>query len=112
MVGSHPSEGAGAALDGSSSVSIGELWHVIDQLDEVGPGTEVEMFRVHRLPPHLVAVGVLRRVKLHEFWWTMTWLFRPGWDILLLIGNIHPRPVWIIVNGKLYQGSLYVWGSL
>lgn len=36
-VGSHPDEGAGAAPNGSSSVSVRELLPGIDQLDEVGP---------------------------------------------------------------------------
>jgi hypothetical protein len=34
--GSHHNEGAGAAPGGSSSVSIGELWSGVDQLDEAG----------------------------------------------------------------------------
>jgi hypothetical protein len=36
--GSHPGENVGAVVDRSSSVSIGELWPEIDQLDEVSPG--------------------------------------------------------------------------
>jgi hypothetical protein len=36
-VGSHPGEGAGAAPDGSSSMSVRELWPGIDQLDDIGP---------------------------------------------------------------------------
>jgi hypothetical protein len=35
--GSHPDEGIEAVPGGSSSLSIGELWPGIDQLDEVGP---------------------------------------------------------------------------
>jgi hypothetical protein len=35
---SHPGKGAGAMLDGSPSMSVGELWPEIDQLDEVGLG--------------------------------------------------------------------------
>jgi hypothetical protein len=34
---SHTNEGTGAMPRGSSSISIGELWPGIDQLDEVGP---------------------------------------------------------------------------
>jgi hypothetical protein len=34
---SHLSEGTGAMLDGSLSMSVGELWPGIDQLDKVGP---------------------------------------------------------------------------
>jgi hypothetical protein len=37
MAGSHPNEGVGAVLGGSLSVSVGELWLGIDQLDEVSP---------------------------------------------------------------------------
>jgi hypothetical protein len=40
--GSHAGEGVGAMPDGSSSVSIDELWPRIDQLDEVGPGSASE----------------------------------------------------------------------
>jgi hypothetical protein len=40
--GSHHDEGAGAVHEESPSVSIGELWPGIDQLDETGPeGTSV-----------------------------------------------------------------------
>jgi hypothetical protein len=40
--GSHPDEGVGVMPGGLLSVSIGELWPGIDQLDEAGPkGTSV-----------------------------------------------------------------------
>jgi hypothetical protein len=52
--GSHLDEGAGAAPGGSSSVSVGELWLGIDQLDEVGPeGTSAVLVQDQRRNPPL-----------------------------------------------------------
>jgi hypothetical protein len=54
--GSHPDKGVRATSGGSSSVSVGELWPGIDQLDEVGPeGTSaVSVQDQWRIRPHVL----------------------------------------------------------
>jgi hypothetical protein len=50
--GSHPDKGVRATPGGSSSVSVGELWPEIDQLDEVVPeGTSAVSVQDQRRDP-------------------------------------------------------------